>query len=375
MKRKNIYLIFGIVVLLVIIGIVYVNNNQNKEEIVIGALFPLSGGLAQYGEVAQKSAMIAVDEINSNGGINGKKFIIDYQDHQCLPQTAVSIFEQLYSVKNERIFTSVACSGTVLSLAPILNEKKAVLLGTLVTTPKITNVSKYVFRNWASDDKEAKLFSELIRKNGYKKVGVIYEETDYAKGLKLSIDKYLNNSGIIIVSESFTSDATDLRTQLTKLKSENPDALFLSPQTVTTGDKILKQINEIGFNPKQILINDNIVKSWTLLQTYNKTLEGAIGADYSPDLVKSEEFLKKYKEKYGIDCPQPNVGASVYDAIYMLKEAISKEGYEADKVRDYLKNINYNGISGIIMFDQNNDRDNAEYTLFIVKGGKAVEIK
>lgn len=371
MKKRNIWIIIGII-LLFSIGFIYSNYKAKEEKIVIGALYPLTGGLSQYGEVAQKSAQLAVNDINSNGGINGKKLEIDFQDHQCNSQTALSLFTQMNSVKNIKIFSSVACSGTALSIAPILNNS-AILIGVITTTPKLTGVSPYFFRNWASDDKEAKIISEEIKKRNLTKLAIIYEETDYAKGLKLSIEKYLNNSRVVIVSESFTSDSNDLRTPLTKLKAEKPDAIFLSPQTVTTGDKIIKQLEEIDFKPKLILINDNIVKSWTLIQTYNKTLNDAIGADYVPNLVKSEEFIKKYKETYGIDCPQPNVGATIYDTINLISLAIKEKGNNPVKVKEYLSNINYNGISGNISFDSNNDRNNADYSLFIVKNGKAIK--
>ena len=373
MKKKNIWMIVLAIIIILIVVLTYANN-QNKETIKIGALYPLTGGLAQYGEVTQKSSEIAIDDINSKGGINGKKLEIDFQDHQCDSQTAVTLFEQMVSVKNIKIFSGVACSGTILSIAPKLKENNALLFGTIVTTPKITGVSPYVFRNWGSDDKEAKLMSEEIRKRGYKKLAIIYEETDYAKGIKLSLDKYLNNSNVKIMSESFTSDSTDVRTQLSKLKSQNPDSIFISPQTVTSGDRVIKQMIEINFKPKQIFINDNVVKSLTLLQSYKDFLEGAIGGDYVPDLNKSQEFLQKYKEKYNEDCTQPNVGAAVYDAINLLADAIKEKGYDAEGVREYLKSVNYEGISGNISFDSNNDRNNADYSLFIVKGGKAVKI-
>jgi len=371
---KTTKIILGmIVVIIIVIGVWYFMTKQTPGgEIKIGALFPLTGGLAQYGEVAQKSAQIAMDEINANGGINGKKLVIDFQDHQCNPQTAVTLFEQLNSVENINIFTSAACSGTVSALAPKLNETKSLLLGTITTANSLTGVSPYFFRNWASDGAEAELLSQKIKSIGINKLGVINEETDYAKGLRTSIEKDLSGTGIIITGESFTTGSTDIRTQLTKLKSENLDAIFLSPQTVTTGDMILKQMTDLGFKPKHIFVNDNILKSLTLLSSYKNLLENAISGDYVPNMNKASNFLAEYNKKYG-PCPQPNLGASVYDAIKLLAQAIEKNGYDAEKVKNYLKTINYNGITGNISFDQNNNRSNANYFLFIIKNGKAVQ--
>ena len=346
---------------------------QAKEPVVIGALFPLTGGLSQYGEAAQTTAALAVEEINAAGGINGRPLVIDYQDHQCNAKTAVSIFEQLSAAKKVRIFTSAACSGTVLSIAPLLESKGALLFGTLVSTPKITGVSPWVFRNWASDSKEAKLFADEILKKGYKKVGVIHEQTDYAQGLRIYLEKFLNGTGVQVHSESFEPGATDVRTQLAKLKDSNLDLLFISPQTVPSGDVVLKQMQELNFKPPMIFVNDNIIKASDLLSRYAGLLEGAFGGDYSLSrTTELDRVMEKYRQKYGRDCPQTNICAGIYDAVNLLAQAIAAKGEDAAGVRDYLKSVTYEGVSGRISFDENNDRSGAEYSLFVVKDGKAI---
>ena len=73
---------------------------------------------------------------------------------------------------------------------------------------------------------------------------------------------------------------------------------------------ILKQMAELNFKPKYVFVNDNILKSSTLLSNYGNILEGAMGGDYAPNLDKANNFLAEYKTKYG-DCPQPNIAAGV----------------------------------------------------------------
>ncbi|VVB74304.1 Periplasmic binding protein [uncultured archaeon] len=368
-------LIITIIVLFIIAGALFyfTQNFSQKNEVRIVALFPLTGGLAHYGDAAEKSAQIAVDEINSGGGINGAKLVVDYQDHQCSPQVAKNLFEQFYSVNGGRVFTSIACSGTVLAIAPMLEEKKAVLFSTLVTTPAITGVSPFVFRNWGSDDAEAKLFAEQVKLKGIKSIGVIYEETDYAKGLKISLEKYLADSNVNVTSESFVTGATDVRSQLSKLSSAGVEALFISPQSITSGDIVLKQMTELNFTPKTLFVNDNITKSSQLLSSY-PILEGAIGADFVVGQGAGyDAFMKKFAEKYGFECPQKNICAGVYDAIYILAKSVKESGIEQSALADYLKNIDYNGISGRIRFDSQNDRKDAVYSLFVIKNGEATK--
>jgi len=243
--KKLVLIIIALFVLVIVLFYAFYSFSQNEVKIV--ALFPLTGGLAHYGDAAQKSAQIAVEEINASGGINGARFVVDYQDHQCNPQVAKSLFEQFYSAGGVQVFTSAACSGTVLAIAPLLKDDNAILLSTLVTTPAITGVSPFVFRNWGSDDAEAKLFAEQIIARKISSIGVIYEETDYARGLKISLEKYLKDSNARIFSESFVSGSADVRSQLSKLSSDNIDALFISPQTIPSGGVVLKQMTELNF--------------------------------------------------------------------------------------------------------------------------------
>ena len=355
-------------------------SSEPASTVVIGALFPLTGGLSQYGEAAEHAARIAVDEINADGGIRGSMLEVDIQDHQCNPKTAATIFEQLSSAKGITIFTSAACSGTVLAIAPLLESHHAMLLGTIVTTPKISGVSPFVFRNWASDGKQADLYAQEIKRRGYRTVGIIYEQTDYAQGLFISIQRLLNGTGIIIHGEGFEPGATDVRTLLAKLQQEQPEALFISPQTVTTGDIVLKQMRELGFRPQGLLVNDNILKSKDLLLRYPDMLEGAISGDYV--MEHSPRFsllLETYKKRFGTDCPQPNICAGVYDAIHLLALALRESGQDANLVSTYLKDMYlkeapYSGASGNISFDGKNDRNNADYSLFVIREGTPITV-
>lgn len=381
LKRSWLMSMLAVLIFMIVIGGVALVRSfsakvdESKAPIKIGALYPLTGGLSSYGDVASKSTQIAVEEINARGGINGSKLVIDMQDHQCSPQTAVSAYKQLSELGGVKVFTSVACSGTALSIAPLLESSNSLMMGTITTSPKLTGISGSFFRNWASDANEASLFADEIKKRGYKKIGIVFEETDYAKGLKLSLEKLLEGSGVEILSESFTTGSADVKTQLLKLREANIEMLFVSPQTVVSGDVVLRQMQEIGFRPN-IFVNDNIIKSNSLIESYSDLLQGAIGGDYLiPNNARANDFLKKYKQKFGEDCGQVNICLGVYDSINVLADGIRGNGYDAGKVKEYLRSVKYDGVSGEISFGEKNDRNNAGYALFIVSGKKAIPYK
>jgi branched-chain amino acid transport system substrate-binding protein len=371
MKNK-ILLIVGVVVLVFII--VFISMDKTNEKTVrIGALFPLTGGLASYGEPAQRITDIIVEEINAKGGINGKKLEMVYGNHKCDSKEMVTVFEKVFS-SGARIFSAVACSGTISSVAPSLVSRDVVLLGTVTSASKLTGIAPNFFRNWASDREEGKVLADQIIKSGYKNVGILFEETDYAKGLKLDVENNLKNSNINLTLESFASGSTDIRTQLTKLKSIKPDVILIAVQTVTTGEIVLTQMEQLNFIPK-MLVNYNILKAPALVKAHSSLLEGAFGADYLiKDSADLDRVLALYKEKYGVDCPQKNVCAMQYDAIQMLVQAIREKGDSAKGVKDYLNKVNYQGITGNINFDANNDRSGSDYVLFTIKNGEAVKV-
>jgi len=372
-KRKWIIGVVAVVAVVIVAVVGYFifkdkSGLVSAEPIKIGAMFPLTGGLASYGEPAQKVTAMVMDNINSKGGIGGRKLEINFQDHQCNPKVAVSVYKQLKYVHATNIFTSAACSGTVLALAPGLEKDNSVWVGTITTANKISGSSKNYFRNWASDSTQARSLAVAIKKLNYDKVGILYEETDYAKGLKMSLGESL--SGVAeIVSESFVTGSTDLRTQIIKLQNSGAKAIFISPQTVTSGDIILKQMVELKFKPTTLVVNDNVMRSKELRQKYIDLLDVAVSADYNFDANKEiNDMLASYKNKYNADCAPLNVCIGAHDSIMLLINAIQNVGSDAVKIRDYIASNQYNGISGTISFDQANDRKDAGYYPVIIKG-------
>lgn len=372
MNLKN--KIIGVSVLILLIILISFNIRNTSPTVKIAGLLPLTGGLASYGEPAKMVSDLAVEEINKSGGINGKKLEIVYEDHKCDPKAAVTSFEKVISVDKINIAFMVACSGTVTAIAPNLETKNIAVVGTVTSANKLSGISPNFFRNWASDGLESKLLAEYIVDKGYKSVAVIYEDTDYAKGLKISLEDYLKNSDVKIYGESFTSGSTDVRTQLAKIQSNKPDVIFISVQTVTSGELVLTQMENLNLK-FPLLVSDNIIKSSSIIANHKSILEGAIGGDYV--FIKTDKLdsiMKAYKDKYGADCPQINICAAQYDAIQLIAGALKEKGNSAKDVIKYLKVLQYQGASGDVSFDSKNDRDNANYSLFEIKDGEVVVI-
>jgi branched-chain amino acid transport system substrate-binding protein len=310
---------------------------------------------------------MAVEEINAAGGINGKKFEVIYQDHKCDPKEALSIYQQ--SLSKSKIFTSSSCSGTVLAIAPNLETDKAIILATVVASTKISAVSPLVYRNWVIETKQSEVAGLEIKRLGLKKIGIINEETDFGKGLASGLQNYLNDSGTVIVADSFATGSTDVRTQLMKLKAANVQALFIAPQTEASSEVILTQMEELSFKPK-LLVNDIILGSPTLIAKHQALLEGTRGGTFLTKSAKLQDFLDAYTAKYGTECAHASACAVAYDTAFMLADAIRTKGNSVQAVAEYMRTVDYQGVSGETNFDQANDRKGAGYMLSEIHDGQ-----
>ena len=119
--KKSIWLIVGIVIVVIII-IVATNAGKAPSQagpIKIGVIAPLTGDAAIYGEPGVKVYQLAVDEINANGGINGRKVALIVQDGKCTGEGAANAAQKLVNVDRVQVIIGGFCSGESLSTIPV----------------------------------------------------------------------------------------------------------------------------------------------------------------------------------------------------------------------------------------------------------------
>ncbi len=343
----------------------------DSSKVVIGGVAPLSGDAAVYGLPLQRVVEIAKERINAAGGVDGKPLEIIWSDAFCNKEAANKAANKLVNVDGVKVIIGGFCSDETLGVASITENKGVITFSPASSSPKVTDAGDYIFRNWPSDSSQGKLLAKHSLDNGYKKVGVIYEQTDYALGIKDTFEAAMTAGGGEVVSENFGAETTDFRAQLLKMKGAGIDALLINPQTAPKGEGIVKQLKEMDFKVA-FLGNDVFMGSNDVMANYGEFLEGTVGAEGSYDSAHPEwtELQGKYKEQYGEDVPYPAYMASGYDAIYILTEAIKAAGHDADKVKGYLYGIKgRKGVAGELTIDENGDPLSG-HILRVVRGGK-----
>src|SRR5689334_16422953 len=183
-----------------------------QEEVKIGAILPMTGGAASYGEWMRNGMNIAIDEIDKKWA-GSRKLTVVFEDSKSNPKDAVAAMNKLISAdKVQAVMTTL--TGITNALAPIADQNKIVLT-TSATLPGITDQSKYLFRNATN------LSSEINRlvaftSGKYKKAAVLWANLEWAKwGKEAFADGFKKRGGEIVEDQSFPGDANDLRAQLT----------------------------------------------------------------------------------------------------------------------------------------------------------------
>jgi branched-chain amino acid transport system substrate-binding protein len=372
--------IIGIIIVVIVIAVGYSLKGPSKpvstEPIKIGFIGPLTGEAASIGESMKNAIAIAIEEINNFGGINNQLLKIIYEDGKCTGKDAANAAQKLINVDKVNFIIGGACSGETLGAAPIAESSKVILISPVSSSPDITDAGDYIFRTFASDASSGNKIAEAVINAGHKNIAVISEQTDYSQALKKVFeDRFEELGGTITISEAYTTNTKDFRTQLAKMKATSPDAMYLVPQTPQSGEILLRQMKEAGITTPKF---SNELATIDLL-TKSGLSEGIIYAEVSFDENSplSKEFFDKYITKYEVVDPNtpPIYITSTYDAVNLLKEMIEKYGNDSEAVKKGLYKVNnYAGVSGPLTIDENGDAV-IEYGLKMIKDGKSVKVE
>lgn len=356
--NKTVIFAISLMTLLVIAGCAQPAQPAKKEPIKIGFMGPLSGEAAAYGESIKKGVELALAD-------SGIEATVIFEDSKCDGKEAVTAINKLINVDGVQAIVGEVCSGATLAAAPIAEASQVVLISSSSTNPDITNAGDYIFRTVPSDDLQGVFAANMVYNDGRVSMAVLYSNEDYGVGLStVLIESYEAIGGEVVATETAEVGAVDLRTQLTKIKEAEPEALFLISNSPDSVVATLKQIKELGIDVtlygSEGLMNPDIV-------------EGAAGAAegliISSVTSGSDAFKARHNAKYGAD-PGP-FAAQAYDAFRALALTIKGGATTGTAIKDALYDVQFDGASGRVIFDENGDVS-GNYAVAIVVDGEFV---
>ncbi|MCX8021837.1 MAG: ABC transporter substrate-binding protein [Syntrophorhabdaceae bacterium] len=347
MKRMKVFLF---VLLFSVFSFTYA---YGADTIKIGLLAPLTGPAAADGLSVQNSVKLAVEKVNSEGGLLGKKVDFVSYDDRADPKEAVALARKLIEQDKIVAFVAGSYSAPTRAVAPIFQEEKIPLVAAYAVHPDVTKAGNYNFRNGFLGMVEGKAAAYVaVKLLKAKRISLLVSDNDFGRtlseGFKFYMDKYAKGVATIVSQQAYPMQEKDFRAYLSKIKQDNPDAIFASGYYFQTGP-IVKQAREMGI--KAYIIGEEGADSPKFLEIAGASAEGFIIVtnlnrdDKRPEVQK---FLTTYESRYGI---QPDmVGASAYDAFMIICDAIKRsKSLKGPDIRAAIASIkNYNGLTGEI---------------------------
>jgi branched-chain amino acid transport system substrate-binding protein len=342
---------------------------------VIGFAGPLTGPSAQFGVQMRRGAELAIEAINTGGGLRDVKIQAQYEDDAANPREAGSVAQKLASNPNV-----VAVVGHFNSSCSLAGKPKYAEAGVVQITPASTNVkvckgSDWTFRNIYDDAFQGQTLATYAKQVlGLNKVAIFFDNDDYGIGLKDSFLGQANKEGLeVVFIQAYGRETTDYRPHLSRFAELGPEAIMVAG-LFDAAAKIAKQARELGIGVP-LLGGDGV-----LSDEYIKLGQAAADNTYisCPFLFelggpKAEEFRKKYEAKYS---QKPDAWAALaYDAVNILAEAIRAKGWDK-AIRDHLASLTgpenaFPGVTGVTFFDANGDCKKP-IQMAVVKDGKII---
>jgi branched-chain amino acid transport system substrate-binding protein len=334
-----------------------------SDKIKIGVNLELSGNVASYGESLEKGIDLAVDEINENGGIDGKEIKLIKVDNKSDSAEAANAAIKLTSKDQVTAIIGAATSGNTVAQAQIANDTQTVVLTPSGTSPSVTvgkdgKVNEFVFRTSYIDPFQGTVAANFAANDLKIKNAAIYADSgsDYAKGLAASFKETFEAAGGSVVSEeAYVGKDTDFRATLTRIKSKNPEFVFIPGYYEEVG-LIIKQARELGINVP--FMGADGWDSPTLVElagadALNNTYITNHYSSEDPD-KKIQEFVTKFKDKNKGAAPNA-FNALGYDTVYLLADAIKRAGStDSTKIKDELaKTTDLSLVTGVVSIDEN----------------------
>jgi len=327
-------------------------------EIKVGVLTPLTAGAHSLGKEAVRGAEMAAEYINAKGGVLGMNIKVIIEDDAGQVEKAVSGFRKLTSQDKVVAIIGQIHSSNMLALIKPAEKAGIPIFSTQASNVKITaSKSPNVFRTAAIDPDRAEAWVGFIQTNGFKKVALVAENTDYGVGL-ITLMKTLNKErslGLELKNFVFDKNSRDLTPQLLQIKNWGAD-LVLNIGVGDAGYLITKQAYDIKLFPEtpmvasydwpsQPIFWENLGKKGTYL-TYI-----SYGHPKQKLTALGEWFKAAYEKRYN---DAPIFGASnAFGQIVIISEAIYHAG-SADPaaIMKALEDYHYDNFNGPVKFNR-----------------------
>ena len=327
------------------------------EPIHIGLSAPLTGNFAEYGQNWQKAITLALEWINTSGGVNGRPIVIVAEDSKSDPKDSAAIAQKFTA--DRRIVAEIGDFSSTASMAaqPIYDQAGMVQLSPTTSHPKWAPGSVWSFGIVGTQAGEGPFMARYaVEKLGKKRIAVLHINNDWGIAAKDNFVQAAKELGAqILAIEAYFETDKDFTAVLTKLRGLKPELLYV-PSFYNEMALMSKQREKLGWTDVAIM-GPGSLYSPKLLEIGGNSVNGLYtSAVFFPNDPRPEvqKFVKGFEAKYRA---APNMFAALaYDAVNLMTDTIRKVGTDRKAIRDELtKTKNWPGVTGKITFTERRD--------------------
>ncbi|RJF69769.1 ABC transporter substrate-binding protein [Rhodopseudomonas palustris] len=350
-----------------------------QETVRIGIAAPLSGAAATYGQDSKRGAELAVEEINNAGGIlGGRKIELVFEDEKGSPQGGVAAVQKLISMGRVKAITGGTNSSVVLAESSVTRNRILQVNAGAQADAITEQGSPWLFQVNNTVSANAMSFNAyIVDKLKPKTVAYMGENTEFNKTVLELLRESLKKANIELVNVStYDAETNDFTSIITKIKSLNPEMIYVADAYPARAAQLWKQIRQLGGFPKEVMSPGVVVPG--MLAPSEGAMDGVItgeifmvpGAD-----DKANAFIEAYRKKYNLDPGKGNL--VIYEAVKTIAAAMDKAGTDSDydKISKTLRDNAWPSPRGELKFDAKGRARAPNFYIQQVKGGKLTQLE
>jgi branched-chain amino acid transport system substrate-binding protein len=350
-------------------------GRANNSSIVLGLAGPFS---QPRGVSMQRAAELAVKEINARGGVRGRPLALRMLDDSGRAEVAIRIAQTLVDDPSVVAVIGHLTSGTSLAAAHVYGEGRhpVVMISPSASSPELSGVNPYVFRICPTDlSHGAQLARFASQTLGARRVGVIYVDDDYGRGLRFSFaGEFRRLGGDIVEEDPALTTTPSLEPYLARMRQRGGvDALMLATER-GGAELALREMKSLGL--RWAALGGDALAG---IEADGALAEGVRASSaYLADRPgeRNAQFVAAYGRAYAGQRPDHR-GAGTYDIVQLLAQVIADAGADRQAIRDRLARVGnglapYEGVTGTIAFDARGDVPAKPVVIGVVRGGELV---
>jgi branched-chain amino acid transport system substrate-binding protein len=327
----------------------------------------------------RQAAELAAEEINADGGVNGRRLELVLRDDYSDPDSAVFVAGDLYNSDVSAVVGHLF-SGMTLAASPVYNGGKdpVVAISPSSSSPEVTDAGDYTFRICPSDMAHGTVLAHWVRDRLHLTHGaVLYLNDEYGRGIRQTfVSEFIRLGGDLEADYPYLGDRPEVEPYLDRLAKGNRPEFIVVAGNRSEAEEILRHARKRGLT-MPVLGGDGLEG----IQEAGALAEGVyLSSPYFPSIpsAPNRRFVQAFRRKYP-DAGMPNQpAAATYDAVYLLRDVIAKVGTQRAAVRRALAGVGsvappFDGVTGTIAFDGKGDVPNQNVYIGLVRKG-AVQV-